>query len=185
MVQRPLTGEGVDQARRGKRIPGGSRARNRRTSGHRRGRHAGVPDAQWGEAIKAVCTRKPGQTATAQQIIDFVGGRIARYKRPKYGNSSTRCRKRRRARSIVPKSKKRPSAFDTQWVEENRGETRGSFFFFWWLPPARRTRRISPTSCPCVPATSATANSARTLRYYSRCGNTAPRCLGSRRLGAA
>jgi acyl-CoA synthetase (AMP-forming)/AMP-acid ligase II len=44
----------------------------------------GVPDAQWGEAIKAVCTCKPGQTATAQQIIDFVGGRIARYKRPKY-----------------------------------------------------------------------------------------------------
>jgi acyl-CoA synthetase (AMP-forming)/AMP-acid ligase II len=44
----------------------------------------GVPDAQWGEAIKAVCTFKAGQTATAQQVIDFVGGRIARYKRPKY-----------------------------------------------------------------------------------------------------
>jgi acyl-CoA synthetase (AMP-forming)/AMP-acid ligase II len=44
----------------------------------------GVPDAQWGEAIKAVCTFKAGQTATAQQLIDFVGARIARYKRPKY-----------------------------------------------------------------------------------------------------
>jgi acyl-CoA synthetase (AMP-forming)/AMP-acid ligase II len=44
----------------------------------------GVPDAQWGEAIKAVCTLKAGQTATAQQVIDFVGARIARYKRPKY-----------------------------------------------------------------------------------------------------
>jgi acyl-CoA synthetase (AMP-forming)/AMP-acid ligase II len=44
----------------------------------------GVPDAQWGEAIKAVCTLKSGQTATAQQVIDFVGGRIARYKRPKF-----------------------------------------------------------------------------------------------------
>lgn len=44
----------------------------------------GVPDAQWGEAIKAVCTYKAGHTATAQQIIDFVGARIARYKRPKY-----------------------------------------------------------------------------------------------------
>jgi acyl-CoA synthetase (AMP-forming)/AMP-acid ligase II len=44
----------------------------------------GVPDAQWGEAIKAVCTLKAGQTATAQHVIDFVGGRIARYKRPKY-----------------------------------------------------------------------------------------------------
>jgi acyl-CoA synthetase (AMP-forming)/AMP-acid ligase II len=43
----------------------------------------GVPDAQWGEAVKAVCRCKSGQTATAQEIIDFVGGRIARYKRPK------------------------------------------------------------------------------------------------------
>jgi acyl-CoA synthetase (AMP-forming)/AMP-acid ligase II len=44
----------------------------------------GVPDAQWGEAIKAVCVCKPGPAVTAQEIIDFVGGRIARYKRPKY-----------------------------------------------------------------------------------------------------
>jgi acyl-CoA synthetase (AMP-forming)/AMP-acid ligase II len=44
----------------------------------------GVPDAQWGEAIKAVCSCRSGQTATAQEIIDFVGGRIARYKRPKF-----------------------------------------------------------------------------------------------------
>ena len=44
----------------------------------------GVPDPQWGEAIKAVCTCKPGQHATEQQVIDFVGARIARYKRPKY-----------------------------------------------------------------------------------------------------
>jgi acyl-CoA synthetase (AMP-forming)/AMP-acid ligase II len=44
----------------------------------------GVPDAQWGEAVKAVCRCKGGQTATAEEIIDFVGGRIARYKRPKH-----------------------------------------------------------------------------------------------------
>ncbi len=44
----------------------------------------GVPDAQWGEAIKAVCACKSGQTASAQEVIDFVGSRIARYKRPKY-----------------------------------------------------------------------------------------------------
>lgn len=44
----------------------------------------GVPDAQWGEAVKAVCTRKPGQSITGQQVIDFVGSRIARYKRPKH-----------------------------------------------------------------------------------------------------
>lgn len=44
----------------------------------------GVPDAQWGEAVKAVCTCKAGRTATPQEIIDFVGARIARYKRPKH-----------------------------------------------------------------------------------------------------
>jgi acyl-CoA synthetase (AMP-forming)/AMP-acid ligase II len=44
----------------------------------------GVPDAQWGEAIKAVCMLHAGQRATAQEVIDFVGERIARYKRPKY-----------------------------------------------------------------------------------------------------
>lgn len=44
----------------------------------------GVPDAQWGEAIKAVCVCKPGQSVTAQELIDFVGQKIARFKRPKH-----------------------------------------------------------------------------------------------------
>jgi long-chain acyl-CoA synthetase len=44
----------------------------------------GVPDPQWGEAIKAVCTCKAGHSVTAQEVIDFVGARIARYKRPKH-----------------------------------------------------------------------------------------------------
>jgi acyl-CoA synthetase (AMP-forming)/AMP-acid ligase II len=44
----------------------------------------GVPDAQWGEAVKAVCALRPGQSAAAQELIDFVAARIARYKRPKY-----------------------------------------------------------------------------------------------------
>jgi acyl-CoA synthetase (AMP-forming)/AMP-acid ligase II len=44
----------------------------------------GVPDPQWGEAVKAVCACKPGQTVTAQDLIDFVAARIARYKRPKH-----------------------------------------------------------------------------------------------------
>ena len=44
----------------------------------------GVPDVQWGEAIKAVCTRKRGQNVTAEEVIAFVSARIARYKRPKY-----------------------------------------------------------------------------------------------------
>jgi long-chain acyl-CoA synthetase len=44
----------------------------------------GVPDPKWTEGIKAVCRLKPGQTLTAQALIDFVGGRIARYKKPQY-----------------------------------------------------------------------------------------------------
>lgn len=44
----------------------------------------GVPDRQWGEAIKAVCVLKPGQAAEEQELIDFVASRIARYKKPKF-----------------------------------------------------------------------------------------------------
>lgn len=44
----------------------------------------GVPDAQWGEAVKAVCVLKPGQTLAAEALIEFVGQRIARYKKPKH-----------------------------------------------------------------------------------------------------
>jgi long-chain acyl-CoA synthetase len=44
----------------------------------------GVPDQQWGEAIKAVCVLKSGKALEAQELIDFVAGRIARYKKPKY-----------------------------------------------------------------------------------------------------
>jgi len=40
----------------------------------------GVPDAKWGEAIKAVVETKTGHTP--QQVIDFVGSKIARFKRP-------------------------------------------------------------------------------------------------------
>jgi acyl-CoA synthetase (AMP-forming)/AMP-acid ligase II len=44
----------------------------------------GVPDAQWGEAVKAVCVLKPGHALSTNELIDFVGGRIARHKKPKY-----------------------------------------------------------------------------------------------------
>jgi long-chain acyl-CoA synthetase len=44
----------------------------------------GVPDNQWGEAIKAVCVRKEGSHLGAQALIDFVASRIARFKKPKY-----------------------------------------------------------------------------------------------------
>lgn len=43
----------------------------------------GVPDQKWGEAIKAIVILKPGASVTEQKLIEFVGTRIARYKRPK------------------------------------------------------------------------------------------------------
>lgn len=44
----------------------------------------GVPDPKWKEGIKAVCRLKEGHTLTGQELIDFVGERIARYKKPQY-----------------------------------------------------------------------------------------------------
>lgn len=44
----------------------------------------GVPDPKWKEGIKAVCRLKAGQTLEPQALIDFVGQRIARYKKPQY-----------------------------------------------------------------------------------------------------
>ncbi len=44
----------------------------------------GVPDPKFGEGIKAVCVLKPNTQLTPQELIDFVGGRIARYKKPGY-----------------------------------------------------------------------------------------------------
>jgi acyl-CoA synthetase (AMP-forming)/AMP-acid ligase II len=42
----------------------------------------GIPDAKWGEAIKAVVEVKTAGRHTAQQVSDFVASRIARFKRP-------------------------------------------------------------------------------------------------------
>jgi long-chain acyl-CoA synthetase len=44
----------------------------------------GVPDPKWKEGIKAVCQLKAGQSLEPQALIDFVGERIARYKKPQY-----------------------------------------------------------------------------------------------------
>jgi acyl-CoA synthetase (AMP-forming)/AMP-acid ligase II len=42
----------------------------------------GVPDPKWKEAIKAVCQLRKGRTLAPQALIDFVGERIARFKKP-------------------------------------------------------------------------------------------------------
>ncbi|NNF45161.1 MAG: AMP-binding protein [Desulfofustis sp.] len=44
----------------------------------------GVPDPKWKEGIKAVCLIKGGETLEAHQLIEFVGDRIARFKKPQY-----------------------------------------------------------------------------------------------------
>jgi long-chain acyl-CoA synthetase len=43
----------------------------------------GVPHASHGEEIKAVIALKPGQTATAEEIIGFCKQRLAAYKYPR------------------------------------------------------------------------------------------------------
>ena len=42
-----------------------------------------VPDERWGEVPKAFVTMKPGQTLTADELLDHCRGRLARYKVPK------------------------------------------------------------------------------------------------------
>jgi long-chain acyl-CoA synthetase len=43
----------------------------------------GVPDATWGEAIKAIVVLKPGMQATADEIIEHCRSRIAHFKVPR------------------------------------------------------------------------------------------------------
>ncbi len=43
----------------------------------------GVPDARWGEAVKAVCVPKPGCTVDSDSIIAWARTRIAAFKVPK------------------------------------------------------------------------------------------------------
>ncbi len=44
----------------------------------------GVPDPKFGEGVKSVCVKKAGSNLTAKELIEFVGSRIARYKKPGY-----------------------------------------------------------------------------------------------------
>jgi long-chain acyl-CoA synthetase len=44
---------------------------------------AGVPDPQRGETVKAWVVRKPGATTTAEELIEFSKGELAKYKYPR------------------------------------------------------------------------------------------------------
>jgi len=43
----------------------------------------GVPSEQWGETVKAIVARRPGTTATEDELIEFCRGRLAGFKRPR------------------------------------------------------------------------------------------------------
>lgn len=43
----------------------------------------GVPDAYWGEALKAVVIVKPGTSLSAQEVIEFCDEHMAGFKKPK------------------------------------------------------------------------------------------------------
>jgi acyl-CoA synthetase (AMP-forming)/AMP-acid ligase II len=43
----------------------------------------GVPDKQWGEAIRAVVELRPGEKMTEEEVIEFCKQHIASYKKPK------------------------------------------------------------------------------------------------------
>lgn len=43
----------------------------------------GVPDPEWGEAVKAVCVLSEG-VMDGEELAEFVANRIARYKKPRY-----------------------------------------------------------------------------------------------------
>jgi acyl-CoA synthetase (AMP-forming)/AMP-acid ligase II len=43
----------------------------------------GVPDAKWGEAVKAIVVLKPGERVSAEELMRFCDGRLAGYKRPR------------------------------------------------------------------------------------------------------
>ena len=44
----------------------------------------GVPDPKWKEGIKAVCCLQEGKQLEPQELIEFVGQRIARFKKPQH-----------------------------------------------------------------------------------------------------
>ncbi len=44
----------------------------------------GVPDREWGESVLAVVVPEDGESTTREEVINFVRGQLAGYKKPKY-----------------------------------------------------------------------------------------------------
>ena len=58
----------------------------------------GVPDPKWGEVPRALVVPRPGTSLTAEALLAYCQGRLARYKTPKPCASWTPCRAPPRAR---------------------------------------------------------------------------------------
>ncbi|HXH22300.1 MAG TPA: hypothetical protein VNN10_09730 [Dehalococcoidia bacterium] len=43
----------------------------------------GVPDAQWGETVKAIVVLKKGASASEQELIDFCRDKLGGFERPR------------------------------------------------------------------------------------------------------
>ena len=43
----------------------------------------GVPDAQWGETVKALVVLRDGASVTAEEIIEFCSGKLGGFERPR------------------------------------------------------------------------------------------------------
>jgi len=44
----------------------------------------GVPNEKWGEVGKAFVVLKPGKSLSQEQVLEYLDGKLARYKIPKY-----------------------------------------------------------------------------------------------------
>ena len=70
----------------------------------------GVPDARWGEAIKAVVEVRPPGGTPASRSTDFVASRIARFKRPHRRGVHGRLAAHRRRRQSTAMPSRRSGA---------------------------------------------------------------------------
>ena len=43
----------------------------------------GIPDEEWGESVKAAVVLKPGESATAEEIIQAASEHLASYQKPR------------------------------------------------------------------------------------------------------
>lgn len=75
----------------------------------------GIPHETWGEAVHAVVVLRPGQVATAEEIIRFCRDRLAAYKAPKSVELRTELLPRSGAGKILKRAVR-----DPYWAGKSR-----------------------------------------------------------------